>query len=608
MRIHPSVPHRVDETPASLVSRLAFLHRAESVRVFSLDMGVPFQSVVDGHPGAMANLADLVGVPARQISDAAIVRSNGAFSIRGQDVVKPLLRRDRPAVCPRCLAEDLGEDAGPWMASCRVQWALHPVRTCQIHRVDLVEVQSADKIPPHDFARLIEPMVGSIVRLAQEAGYAEPSSLEAYLLDRLDGSAGPDWLDALPWHAAAKACEMIGAVATLGREAPIKTMTNSQWREAGGVGFEIASKGASGIRAFFDTLRTTYPQGRSDPTGPQAWLGRIHTWLGDTRLPGFDPLRDIVVDMVAESSPVGLEDRLYGRPIVDRRRLHSIRTAALETGLHPKRLRRILAACGTIPLDHGAITDDRLLFSAPDAEATLLKAKHAISERDAESYLNAGRVQTKVLAKAGFIRPFVASGRAGLKDAAYDTRELDGFLARLTAKAETMMFHAEPIYRIPEAAKRTNCSSTEIVQAILEDRMEWVGRIDGEHGYMSVLVDVNEVRGLVRGDHGDRLPLANVQAALRTTFGVVDALIRTGLLPSERVISPLNRCPYTAVCQRDLDAFLRTYGSLHDLARERGMHFAPLKRALTDRGIGPAFGKPAVPATFYRRSDIPANL
>lgn len=609
MRIHPSVPHRVDETPASLVSRLALLHRVQSVRVFSLDMGVQFQSVVDGDPSALATIAGLVDMPLKPLSDAAVVRSDGALSLRGQELAKPMLRRARTLVCPRYLAEDLQDAPQPWMASGRVQWTLDPIRACHRHKIALTEVATANSPSLlNDFARLVLPTIDQVQRMAEDAAETSPSALEHYLHNRLDGSAGPAWLDALPWHAAARTCEVIGAVATFGRKAPVQTMTDDQWREAGKAGFEIAAKGYGGIRTFLEELRSTYPESHIDPSGPQAWFGRLHTWVAGVSTEAFDPLRDIMIDMVRDTAPVGPDDRLFGRPIVKERRLHSIRTAALETGLHPKRLRRILAACGTIPPDHRGLTDDRLIFSAPEAAATLERAKHAITEVEAQVYLNAGRVHTRLLVKAGLIVPFAAAGQESMKDNGFDTRDLDDFLAQLTAKAEPRSTHAEPVYRIPEAAKRTNCSAMEIVRTILDGRLEWVGQIAGERGYMSILVDLVEVRELVRGDHGDNVTLTVVQSSLRTTFAVVDALVRSGVLPSGRAISPINRCPYTAVKAADLAAFQEAFGSLHEIARERGVHFAQLKKALTAHGIEPAFGKPIVPATFYRRADIPPTL
>ena len=198
MRIHPSVPYRVDETPASVVSRLALLHRAESVRVFSLDMGMPFQAIVDGDPVALADLADLVGIPVKPLADAAIVRTSDAFSLREQQLAKPMLRRARTVICPRCLAEDLRDAPQPWMASGRVQWQLDPIRTCHLHGVALTEIAVVNSPSlMNDLARLAAPSVGNIQRMADDIDEIAPSSMETYLLERLNGVVGPAWLDAL---------------------------------------------------------------------------------------------------------------------------------------------------------------------------------------------------------------------------------------------------------------------------------------------------------------------------------------------------------------------------------------------------------------------------
>lgn len=125
----------------------------------------------------------------------------------------------------------------------------------------------------------------------------------------------------------------------------------------------------------------------------------------------------------------------------------------------------------------------------------------------------------------------------------------------------------EPVYRIPEAARRANCSAAEIVQAILERRVAWTGQVAGETGYLSVLVGVTEVRGLVRGDHGDLLPLTAVQDSLKTTFAVVDALVRTGILPSERASARSTAVRIRRFAGMISDAFLGDYGSLTELAK-----------------------------------------
>ena len=605
--LHPSLDLLAGETPTSLVARLAMLHDAPTARYFCLDMGLRFQAVVDGDEDTLAAVASLARVPLAGLGANAIHRTGGGFLLKGQELVRPSLRRSRVMVCPRCIAGDLARDAPPWMAGGRAEWLLDPIHSCPRHEVAFVEVaRITDTEVLHDFARNVASALPEIRRLADAAIHVTPSALEAYLLGRLDGAIGPDWLDALPWHAAARACEMIGAVAAFGPRAAIKTFGDAEWRQAGATGFEIAAGGPDGIRAFLEGMRMSHPRGRVDNGGPQAWLGRLQMWLTDTQdEPAYAPLREEVIAFMTETVPLGPNEHLFGRQVVEHRRLHSIRTASLETGLHPKRLRRILSATDVIPRDHAGRPDDQVTFPAEDAAPILEKAKRCISHAEVATYLNAGRVQTALLAKAGFIRPFLASGTEALKDHAYDRAELDTFMADLSRDTVPVVSGKPPFIGIAEAAKRACCGAAEIVGLLLDRKLAQVRRLTEERGYAAILVNVDEVRRLIRGDRGDDLTLGIVQAKLRTSFGVVDALVKSGTLPSHRAISPLNRCPYLAVRKEALDYFQACYVSLQEISRERGTHFLALKKRLAVAGIAPAFDRSMVPATFYRRVDIP---
>lgn len=608
--LYPSLQLLAGETPASFVSRLAMLHRKRSARSFSLDMGFRFQAIVDGDPDALQSLATLVEQPADHLGVAAIRREAGTFHLKGQDLVRSSLRRARVTVCPRCIAEDIACKPLPWMAGGRTNWLLASIRTCMHHHVPLVEVAHTNYASViHDFAQNVAPALADIPRLAQEAVECAPTAMESYLIGRLEGESGPTWLDTLPWYAAARTCEMIGSIAEFGPKAPIRSFGDPEWRRAGDAGFEIAARGYQGIRAFLEDMRRDYPESRSDPTGPQAWFGRLHIWLAGANTDRvYDPLRSIIIDIGRDKEPIGPEDSVFGCQIVERRRLHSLRTAAQETGLHPKRLRRILAVMGIIPADHRKLSDDRIIFEADRAEDALARAKRAMNHKQAETYLNAGRSHTLLLAKHGYIRPFASSGEESLKDHAYDKAELDSFLAILLADTVPLNTFEPPIHTIAQAARRANCGAVEILQLILNKRLSWVGRNANDYGYASVLINLDEIKRLVRGDRGGDLTRRQVETRLRTSTRVVDALINAEILSMRKAISPLNRCPYIAVPASAVDAFTTEYVSLHEIARNLRVDFKLVKKRLMAKGIQPALNRDLIPALFYRRRDIPAEL
>lgn len=69
----------------------------------------------------------------------------------------------------------------------------------------------------------------------------ELTELEYYVITRTThGPIRSDLLDSFPLHVAITACELFGAVALYGRTANLKTLTDDEWRAAGGAGFSPA--------------------------------------------------------------------------------------------------------------------------------------------------------------------------------------------------------------------------------------------------------------------------------------------------------------------------------------------------------------------------------
>src|SRR5258708_16590894 len=121
---------------------------------------------------------------------------------------------------------------------------------------------------------------------------------------------------------------------------------------------------------------------------------------------------------------------------------------------------------------------------------------------------------------------------------------------------------------------------------------------------MSVLVDVEEVRTLVRGpDHGGFTSVA-LKDRLQTNDRVARALMTQRHLKTITVINPVNRCPTVIVPAEEVERFEREYVSLFTLAKQQGRHFRKLKQELDAASVEPAFDPKKIGATFYRRSDL----
>jgi hypothetical protein len=154
---------------------------------------------------------------------------------------------------------------------------------------------------------------------------------------------------------------------------------------------------------------------------------------------------------------------------------------------------------------------------------------------------------------------------------------------------------------IPGAAKFASCSSEEVVRLVLDGKLTRKWRLTSERGYMSLLLDIDEVRALVRGPELDGLTRIEIGDRLSTTDRVAAALIRHGYLPTVTAINPVNRCPLAVVPVEDVERFAREYVSLFALAKQQGRHHMVIKKELDAAGVQPALDVKKIGASFYRR-------
>jgi hypothetical protein len=596
----------IGETTASLTSRLAAANRLRA-QDFCLDWGIRFQAVVDGVETVVAAIADKGGVALPDLMSHAYVRGTGLnYTHRGQALTRFSLRRKTVRVCPMCLAADMAASSRePRLAAYgRALWQIDAIKTCPDHGIALIAV-SSDMTPYtlHDFAYHVAPVLPGINHLIAEAQPRDMTGLETYIIARLDGGRPSPFLDGLELHVAIKFCEVVGAVELFGRMTKLNDLSDEDWRLAGAAGFGIAAGGPASIGGFLSRLQATFAYTRRGHEGPQALFGRLYQLLEfGAEDPAYDPLRALVGEHIRGHLALGAGDLVFDQP-VEKRTLHSIRSLSLETGQHPKRLRKLLRAAWIIGEHQKPLTDANVIFAAEEASSAVRKAKGSLSLPEAGKYLNAPRVHIKLIADNRFITPHLSATAFGAVDQ-YAPADLDEFLRRLFDDAKPVKAPKDDQVGIPAAAKRACCSAATIIRLILDKKLKWVGGLVGVGGYMSVLVDLNEIRGLVRGDdHGGLTPY-QVACELGVTDKVSRQLIRHGKITTVDVINPINKCLQTVVMPNEVERFRWEYVSLFALAKEQGRHFRKLKQELDEAGVGPVFDVSEIGATFYRRRKL----
>ncbi|MBB4001187.1 TniQ family protein [Aurantimonas endophytica] len=599
-----TVPLHDGETPVSFGSRLAQANGRDRVRDFALDVRLDFAGVVAGRPAALASLARMGDCSPSALGSWAAVTDDDRTSLRGEHLGSRTLRRRRVFACPSCLLADLEDESlePEVRAWGRAIWQVPVLRTCRIHVQELVEIAHPDDSTLlHDFAALAFSRADDLVGIDAASERRTPSSFETHVHDRLwAGRSGTGFLSALPLYAVMRLSENLGAVMTFGPKVRIEDLGERDLHEAGARGFASASAGEDGIRTALTALQETFFDGKGD-WGPKAMFGRFYGWLAHENVdPVYDQVRDIVERHVVETMPIGPGETIFGREVTVRR-IHSLNSASIEYGMHPKRLRKLLAADGMIRPEDAGRSDERVLFPVEAVSARLATLSDTLSLIRAGQYLNAPSPHERLLFDAGYIHPVVTGGTDVLREHAIRRADLDDFIARLTASARLELSGGLPI---PTAAKRASCSSMEVVGLLLDSRLANVG-INGEsRGYLSVLVDPDEVKALVRRKNHGGLSLRTVEKRMSWSTKVVRALIDQCLLTCTVAVNPVNRCPQRVVLESDLLAFDKSFVSLYSLAKQREVHFRKLKAELVGRGVEPDPAFACVPASFYRRADI----
>ncbi len=592
-----------DETITSFVSRIATM-ASRDARSFCLDMRLKFQDLCDGNPTGISKFTELVGFEDGFPGTTFERTANCRFELNGEPLPRSSLRRATVRVCPHCIQEDLERNVdhekvrpyGRW------SWNIASIRTCSKHNTPLV-VAATDDHPQkvHDFSLLLRPFVDDVDWHVASAQHRKPSDLEVYVESRISGNRPDNWLSALPAYAAARACEIIGATNLFGANVTAENLSEDQWYDAGQAGFEICIHGSDGICAYLDHMQQTFTDTRR-AWGPRQIYGRLYEWLAhETTDAAYDIFRTIITEHAFNTLPMGPDDEIFGQH-PEERTLHSVHSAHIETGAHPKRLKKVLHAFGLIDEDQLGRSDERILFRANDAKFILDRIEESMSLNHVRTYINVPRPFERTLFEANILKPWLYGGTETFSHHAFAKRDLDAFLEALTAKALPATGEEPNLTPILHAAKVANCTTLKVVQLILDGRLFTVRTSPKETGFLSVLVDLEEVKSHVRREDHGGYSLREVEQKLKTSTRVVKGLIEFGYLQAETAINPVNRCPQTIIKRQEFDTFSERYETASSLSRRLGLHLRTAIKHLKDSDVEPAFPVEQVHATFYDRA------
>lgn len=611
MKLHVSIEPGDGEMPADFASRLATRVCRDDLWAFCADFGLDTQGIIDGNIAAVSNLADLAEVSAERLMREAFIRLDASrrFLHKGEEIARRNLTRDKVKICPACVAEDVDRldfrlQARPYRRS---EWILRSLHTCAKHEMALVDLGAASEIgQPHETSLALASALPELDHLVKRAKRRPPSAFEEYIRKRLAGEFTSPWLDTHPLFAVCDMTRVVGAVAVHGPKVTIEALDGDQIRKSEAAGFDVLRRGKDGIDEMLDGLQEKFWRART-AWGPKAMFGRLYEWLAHESYDlAFEPMRQIMMKHVHRTLPVGPSETMFGRAF-GRRRLHSVHSASLEFDHHPKRLRKLLLDGELVGPETKGLSDERVLFDAKAGSAFIANISGALKFGEAARYLNIPRPHDRaILVKSDFFEPLVRSGSSEkLKGDLFRRRDLDAFLVSLTRDAAEVGLEETNRVSIPTAAKRSCCDVVTVVRLIRARKLRRIAIRPCETGFLSVVVDVAEIRPLVVGpDHGG-LNLRTVEKELKTTNAVVKYLVREGFLRAERVSNPVHKGIQTIVRPAELERFRVGFATLHSLAVSQGVHARTMRRRLSAAGVQPVAEEPKAKLTLYRRADIP---
>ena len=607
--LEPSVKHMPGEALESFVSRLASINGLATANELCVDLGVSFPMILSGNVDAVTYLADLSGNAVAPLLHEALRPEGKRFVLRGQTLTKTGLVRSRIRICPECLNEDRqrASSAIPEQVAGygRTTWKAESLRTCVQHDVVMVDLPAGSLASAREFVSVVAP------HLSQDRAGMPPvrrraaSAFERYLHGRLEGQDGDCWLDTLPFFAAARSCEILGAVAVFGRTPNLNTLTTDDWMRAGQEGFHIASNGLIAIEGFMEHLWASYSGDRATPSGPQAWFGRLHQWLGSKLSePEYQPIRDAIIRFVADRTPFNPNELVCGCP-VPYRRVHSLRTAAVETKLSGKRLRRALDHAGHLPAGHEALTDHEVTFDASATRELLRLLASSMSVAEIAKAWDISWMQTRELIHAGHLRP-IAPLVSGTTSVLFDGEEVDAFIKGLQDGAVEVEGIPEGYCNLGAVCHQAQCRLADVTGLIAARKLSWVGRRRGVLGLRSIIVNVDEVRGLLRGPDLRGRMRRHAQHALRISNRTMNALIERGIIAATVQRHPSVAKDVVVIAPEELDRFAARYMRPTEVAARLGVTIRSLPEVLQEHGIEPVLATADFHAPFYARASLDA--
>ncbi len=571
------------ETAFSYMSRLAAANKVD-FRDFGVELGIPFQRILDGEQDTIRLLAVLGGAHHECLQHWSGTKLEGRrHELCGEIYPAKTIRSPEIRGCPICLKQDASasERSPENSMAVRGHWLVPHVTICLAHAHPLVPLwRETRPFARYNTVAQFQPIAPAIIAGEFDRDIRELTDFDEWLEDRLVDGPENGWLDLHPLHAASTFCFLLGS-ARMRHEttAPSDVHPEDRWALLQ-MGYEVAQHGPKSITTALQRLQDL----PGDPhQGPKAIYPVLYDRLSRdyVDVPAYAPFRAILRDHLLETWPLNAGDDLLGEP-VERRRLHSVRSASRETGIDPRRMRKMLEGAGMLNDDRPdawAVFDADAAASLLDSLTTLLPAKSF-----AEG-LCMSRSQFDRLAEDGVLAPKLTD--ATTKNI-WDPREGQAFIDSLLAGAEPLRQAQHGWEHISKSAARLKIRPGDIVKAIHKGRIRRVGNHSDFDGYKAIYVYHDEVSAALSDDG----PAAMSLEIFAKTVGIgqpvfLNRLVSNGHTTATSIRNPRTRAMQRYFTEADSVQFHEKFYTFRTMSRAHGRSWQQMSALLAAAGVDP---------------------
>lgn len=497
-QLFPCLPFHDDETPASWAARLSVLHGCPSPRTFLSDQGIAPSDLLHGRRAVIDRLCHAAGQNVETVwRNTASSTGSQNFVLRGERIPASMMVREETRFCPLCLLDDDRHAGNPGIARRdRLAWSLRVVTTCPTHGLALIHrARDHRDNMRHKLLVHVPERAEALLDLARSGLHRQPSPLQSYVLDRLDGRKGPAWLDGQTLEQAVKATQMLGIVMAFGTTVNLGSVDRDGWDLAGRSGWKWTSAGKAGLRSAFDALHLSAMDRGQGGQNYATVFGQLYRWLlepGDRSDHG--PIKQLLRNYILRNMDVCVGRELLGAPI-PRRHKYSVQSLALETGVHRQTLRKILVERRLVAQDDAGKANSILLVDVDQGQEAAAALTRSVPFLKLPARMNTTRPIVSCLIDLGHLTPLFRSQGENKRDkCGFDSREVDFVLDRLHHLAPELSHLPVQWVTLSQCTKRARVPMRDLLQRILAGELKDLGRAEGDRGFNALRIDMGKVR------------------------------------------------------------------------------------------------------------------